>query len=64
MMLILILNDYPKNILLEKKPAGNEAYSINHIRLMLEYAGSKRNKALILAIATGGLREGRFQHYD
>ena len=41
-----------------KKPAGSEAYSIDHIRLMIEKAGSKRNKAVILAIATGGLREG------
>jgi len=45
---------YPK----KKKPAGGEAYSIEQIQKLVEYAGSKRNKSLVLCIASSGIREG------
>ena len=45
---------YPK----KKKPAGGEAYSIEQIQKLVENAGSKRNKSLILCIASSGIREG------
>jgi len=42
----------------KKKPAGNEAYTLEHVQKLVENAGSKRNKALILCIASSGIREG------
>ncbi len=45
---------YPK----KRKPAGNEAYTLEQIQRLVENAGSKRNKALILCIASSGIREG------
>jgi len=47
-------NKYPK----KKKPAGSEAYTLKQVQKLVEYAGSKRNKALILCIASSGIREG------
>ena len=47
-------NKYPK----KKKPAGSEAYSLKQIQKLVENAGSKRNKSLILSIASSGIREG------
>ncbi|GBF24697.1 tyrosine recombinase XerC [archaeon MnTg01] len=45
---------YPK----KKKPAGNEAYSIEQIQKLVDNAGSKRNKSLILCVASSGVRVG------
>ncbi len=45
---------YPK----KKKPAGNEAYSIEQIQKLVDNAGSKRNKSLILCVASSGIRVG------
>ena len=42
----------------KKKPAGNEAYTLEQIQKLVDNAGSKRNKALILCIAGSGIREG------
>lgn len=40
------------------KPTGNNAYSIDQIEQLLEAAGSLRNKAMILFLATSGARRG------
>ena len=45
---------YPK----KKKPAGGEAYSIEQIQKLVDNAGSKRNKSLILCVASSGIRVG------
>jgi len=42
----------------KKKPAGNEAYTLEQIQKLVDNAGSKRNKSLILCIASSGIREG------
>jgi len=42
----------------KKKPAGNEAYTLEQVQKLVENAGSKRNKAMILCIASSGIREG------
>jgi len=42
----------------KKKPAGNEAYTLEQIQKLVDNAGSKRNKALILCIESSGIREG------
>jgi len=42
----------------KKKPAGNEAYTLEQIQKLVDNAGSKRNKALILCLESSGIREG------